>query len=61
MSWRSQGITGSNNIPLGNRRRFGGDSDSKPEDDDHVKPDFDDTFSNGPDRDLKRGRSPERA
>lgn len=26
MSWRSQGITGSNNIPLGNRRRFGGDS-----------------------------------
>lgn len=27
MSWRSQGITGSNNIPLGNRRRFGGDAD----------------------------------
>ncbi|KAJ4361909.1 Branchpoint-bridging protein [Neocucurbitaria cava] len=27
MSWRNQGITGSNNIPLGNRRRFGGDSD----------------------------------
>ena len=26
MSWRSQGITGSNNIPLGNRRRFGGES-----------------------------------
>lgn len=25
MSWRNQGITGSNNIPLGNRRRFGGD------------------------------------
>lgn len=24
MSWRNQGITGSNNIPLGNRRRFGG-------------------------------------
>lgn len=23
MSWRNQGITGSNNIPLGNRRRFG--------------------------------------
>jgi splicing factor 1 len=27
MSWRNQGITGSNNIPLGNRRRFGGDND----------------------------------
>lgn len=27
MSWRSQGITGSNNIPLGNRRRIGGDND----------------------------------
>ena len=25
MAWRNQGITGSNNIPLGNRRRFGGD------------------------------------
>ncbi|KAI9806312.1 MAG: hypothetical protein M1825_006427 [Sarcosagium campestre] len=28
MSWRGQGITGSNNIPLGNRRRFGGDEQS---------------------------------
>ena len=27
MSWRNQGITGSNNIPLGTRRRFGGDGD----------------------------------
>jgi splicing factor 1 len=27
MSWRNQGITGSNNIPLGNRRRFGGGDD----------------------------------
>jgi splicing factor 1 len=26
MSWRGQGVTGSNNIPLGNRRRFGDDS-----------------------------------
>lgn len=25
MAWRAQGITGSNNIPLGNRRRFGND------------------------------------
>lgn len=28
MSWRNQGITGSNNIPLGNRRRFGGEDDA---------------------------------
>lgn len=50
MAWRNQGITGSNNIPLGNRRRFGGDDD-----DGAVKqeatPDFD--------RAEKRGRSPE--
>jgi splicing factor 1 len=30
MSWRNQGITGSNNIPLGTRRRFGdGNGDSQ--------------------------------
>ncbi|OLN89796.1 Branchpoint-bridging protein [Colletotrichum chlorophyti] len=45
MSWRNQGITGSNNIPLG-KRRFGGDDET---------PDAD-TNGNG---DLKRGRSPE--
>lgn len=44
MSWRSQGITGSNNIPLGNRRRLGTEDGS-------PQPDGD--------RDLKRGRSPE--
>ncbi|KAL2759186.1 hypothetical protein ACRALDRAFT_2041159 [Sodiomyces alcalophilus JCM 7366] len=44
MSWRNQGITGSNNIPLG-KRRFG------PEDETDGLP-------NG-DTDLKRGRSPE--
>jgi splicing factor 1 len=27
MAWRQQGSTGSNNIPLGNKRRFGGDED----------------------------------
>jgi splicing factor 1 len=43
MSWRNQGITGSNNIPLGNRRRFGGEPES----------------DGTPDRDLKRGRDPE--
>lgn len=26
MSWRAQGMTGSNNIPLGTRRKFGGDA-----------------------------------
>ncbi|PKS11040.1 hypothetical protein jhhlp_002801, partial [Lomentospora prolificans] len=44
MSWRNQGITGSNNIPLG-KRRFGGDDDETPPSEDG---------------DLKRGRSPER-
>lgn len=52
MSWRNQGITGSNNIPLGNRRRFGGD-------------DGDDAGYNpaAPAEglsELKRGRSPTR-
>ena len=50
MAWRNQGITGSNNIPLG-KRRFGGDS--------HEPEDRNDSISNGGDRDLKRGRSPE--
>lgn len=27
MAWRNQGITGSNNIPLGKTRRFGGEPD----------------------------------
>ncbi|KAI9155069.1 peptidase family M28 family [Paramyrothecium foliicola] len=49
MSWRNQGITGSNNIPLGNRRRFGGDE----EDGNGAAPEA------YPDRDLKRGRDPE--
>lgn len=44
MSWRSQGITGSNNIPLGKSRRFGGEE----EEDGFVE-----------ERDLKRGRDPE--
>ncbi|UZP34797.1 hypothetical protein NXS19_002613 [Fusarium pseudograminearum] len=47
MSWRNQGITGSNNIPLG-KRRFGDEEEEK--------------FDGGDaavDRDLKRGRDPE--
>ncbi|KAK3366079.1 hypothetical protein B0T24DRAFT_637856 [Lasiosphaeria ovina] len=62
MAWRNQGITGSNNIPLGKARRFGGDSDgsdkgafSPP-----PAPSSNNGFSNGGDRDMKRGRSPER-
>ncbi|KAI2621609.1 hypothetical protein GGR54DRAFT_72303 [Hypoxylon sp. NC1633] len=57
MAWRNQGITGSNNIPLGNRRRFGGEAEAP------VKAENDngsDGFSvPNVDRDLKRGRSPE--
>lgn len=45
MSWRNQGITGSNNIPLGNRRRFGADGEGEGD--------------TTPDRELKRGRDPE--
>lgn len=54
MSWRNQGITGSNNIPLG-KRRFGGDAgdDEPPQRDASV-----DDYAHG-DVDLKRGRSPE--
>lgn len=47
MSWRSQGATGSNNVPLGPRRRFGGD-DGTP----------DSRASNGDGYGQKRGRSP---
>ncbi|KAI0119921.1 hypothetical protein GGR51DRAFT_1787 [Nemania sp. FL0031] len=55
MSWRNQGITGSNNIPLGTRRRFGGEPDGTEAGRDGL-----DGVSNGDrDRDLKRGRSPE--
>ena len=50
MSWRNQGITGSNNIPLGSRRRGGGDDESP----------YDGGFAPEPDVSLKRGRSPVR-
>lgn len=55
MAWRNQGITGSNNIPLGSRRRFQSDEG----DDDRGSP------TRSPPRvdfsvvDLKRGRDPE--
>ena len=49
MAWRSQGITGSNNIPLGTRRKFGGG----------PTPIEDGGYASPPDP-QKRGRSPER-
>jgi splicing factor 1 len=56
MSWRNQGITGSNNIPLGKSRRFGGEAGGAGDD----SPSSYQNSNNG-DVDLKRGRSPERA
>jgi len=55
MAWRNQGITGSNNIPLG-KRRFGGDGNEDGVANGSASPNG---FANG-DRDIKRGRSPER-
>ncbi len=63
MAWRNQGITGSNNIPLG-KRRFAGDGEedgvanggASPNGFAHSDRDRDRDF----DRDVKRGRSPER-
>ncbi|KAL1882689.1 hypothetical protein VTK73DRAFT_1601 [Phialemonium thermophilum] len=64
MSWRNQGITGSNNIPLGKTRRFGGDR----ADGDHETSSVagSNSSANGvgngiENGDLKRGRSPERS
>lgn len=54
MAWRNQGITGSNNVPLG-RRRFGGD-DAPPDDDSRTAT----PASLGGDNGFKRGRSPVR-
>lgn len=56
MAWRSQGITGSNNIPLGSRRRFGG-NDPAPSNDDGFQAQPQGGVSDGG---YKRGRSPER-
>jgi splicing factor 1 len=55
MSWRQQGSTGSNNIPLGNRRRFGGEGASKDDNYSPVQP-----SNNSADGGSKRGRSPVR-
>ena len=57
MSWRNQGITGSNNIPLGTRRRFaGGDGQpASPADGGYNPSEPSAGFS---DANGKRGRSP---
>lgn len=58
MSWRGQGITGSNNIPLGNRRRLPGDSASPQREEEKYNPTQPKNgFSDGG---FKRGRSPTR-
>ena len=59
MSWRNQGITGSNNIPLGKMRRFGGDGEEDGTNGTVSSNNYSNESSNG-DRDVKRGRSPER-
>lgn len=59
MSWRNQGgITGSNNIPLGSRRRFGGSESTPPNDDGGYNPIQ--PLGGSADGGYKRGRSPER-
>jgi splicing factor 1 len=56
MAWRNQGITGSNNIPLG-RRRFGGEEG--PEDESRTATPA--SMPGAGDSAYKRGRSPVRA
>lgn len=58
MAWRQQGSTGSNNIPLGNRRKFGGESASPTRDDGGYNPSKPTTGLS--DNGYKRGRSPAR-
>lgn len=59
MAWRNQGITGSNNIPLGNRRRFGGSDSTSPVDDGGYNPTQPSTGLSDVGYN-KRGRSPVR-
>lgn len=58
MAWRNQGITGSNNIPLGSRRRMGGSDSVPPADDEAYNPNH--SSAGLADGGYKRGRSPER-
>ncbi|CCU80215.1 unnamed protein product [Blumeria hordei] len=59
MSWRAQGSTGSNNIPLGNKRRFGGDEQTSRRDDTSSQSRPSTSVKN--DDAYKRGRSPVRS
>lgn len=59
MAWRQQGSTGSNNIPLGNRRKFPGDSASPRDDGGGYNP-TQPASGFADDRGYKRGRSPVR-
>ncbi|KFY73533.1 hypothetical protein V501_04224 [Pseudogymnoascus sp. VKM F-4519 (FW-2642)] len=56
MAWRNQGTTGSNNIPLGTKRRFG--DDNSPSGGNHG--DYNQPPSSGHGDGYRRGRSPER-
>lgn len=56
MAWRNQGTTGSNNIPLGTKRRFGDDNPS-PSGGNHGEYN---QSSSGHGDGYRRGRSPER-
>ncbi|KAI6712960.1 hypothetical protein JHW43_004519 [Diplocarpon mali] len=58
MSWRQQGSTGSNNIPLGNKRRFVAGEDASPQRDENHYPSQ--PSNGGYDGGFKRGRSPVR-
>ncbi|KAK1770369.1 hypothetical protein QBC33DRAFT_527773 [Phialemonium atrogriseum] len=60
MAWRSQGITGSNNIPLGKMRRFGDDKSDGEEDTSAMLASVQVQYPNG-NGEMKRGRSPERS
>nr|CDP25361.1 Putative branchpoint-bridging protein [Podospora anserina S mat+] len=60
MSWRNQGITGSNNIPLGKARRLHGDGDGNDSSTFSPPPASNNGSVTNGDRDVKRGRSPER-
>ncbi|KAI6246507.1 Branchpoint-bridging protein [Erysiphe necator] len=54
MAWRTQGSTGSNNIPLGNKRRFGSDEQSSRREDSG----FNSNHSSSRNEGYKRGRTP---
>lgn len=76
MAWRAQGKTGSNSIPLGNRRRMGGEGDENdytPPQQQHQAPSFDHglkrergsspppmPMSDKPNGDVDRGRRKKR-